>query len=353
MNFKIIITCLIITLSISCAHKSDSTITVGKENAYLECEKISSLKENLSLFGNIESFDFIDDNHFVVTTSKPSDIIIFNKKGQQVKKIGSIGRGPFEYQKPKITKVHNDKIFVWDADFLKLIVYDNQGNPIKEYGGFKVAIEDFKITKNYVCFYFGGGFSGMVGVYDLIKEQYIYRGGETSEEHILLSLNNGSGGMTLFNDGLVYVSADELSLRFLNFSNFKEKTIASLNDNEFKVENVKNAEKIINSSRDEAIKYIMKNSYTTGLFKSGDKLVIKVEVGEFKKDKNNLNDNSDRFVKYYILNNKLELIQTVKSPHDFGQNNTLFTSYNGEIYCLKYNTSDEDFHYELNKLKFK
>jgi hypothetical protein len=352
MNFKILIFCLITTLCVSCSKKSDTSIKVGKGNASLEYEKISSLNEDLFLFGNIESFNFIDDEHFVVTTSKPSDVIIFNKNGQQVKKIGNIGRGPFEYQKPKITRVYNNKIFVWDDDFLKLIVYDKDGNSIKEYGGFKVAIEDFIVTKNYVCFYFGGGFSGMVGIYDLIKEQYVYRGGEPSEEHLLLSLNRGPGGMSIFREGLIYISADELSFKFLDFSNFKEKTILTLDDNEFKVENVNNATKIINSNRSEAVKYIMKNSYTTGLFKMGNKLVIKSEVGEFKQDKNNMNDNSDRFIKYYILNDKLELIQTVKSAHDFGQNNKLFTSYKGEIYCIKYNTSDENFHYELNKLKF-
>lgn len=340
------------TFFISCSKKSNSSIDVGSVNSRLDYEKISTLKENLLLFGNIESFDFIDDEHFVVATSKPSDVIIFDRSGQQVKKIGRIGRGPFEYQNPKIIRVHNDKIFVWDADFLKLIVYDNLGNSIKEYGGFKVGIDDFIVTKNYVCFYFGGGFSGMVGIYDLIKEQYVYRGGEPSEEHLLLSLNRGSGGMTLFNDGLAYISADELSLKFVDFSNFKEKTIASLNDIEFKVENVNNSAKIINSNRSEAIKYIMKNSYGDGLFKIGNKLVMKAEVGEFKQDKNNVNDNSERFHKYYILNSKLELMQTVKAPHDFGENNNLFTSYNDELYCLRYNTSHDSFYYELNKLKF-
>jgi hypothetical protein len=354
MNNKLIVVCLslIVTLCVSCSRKSDPNTDVGKDTHNLKYQKICSLKENLFLIGNIESFDIIDNEHFVVATSKPSNVIIFDKNGQQVKKIGNEGKGPFEYQNPNIIQIHNDKIYVWDADQLKLIVYDNLGNSIEEYNDFKVAIDNFKIIKNLACFYFGGGFSGMIGVYDLSKKQYVFKGGNTSEEHLLLNLNRGAGGMTLFNEGMVYMSADQLSLNYLDLNNFEERTLAALIDNEFKVENITNAKEIINSNMTEAIKYITTNSYVTGLFMAYDNLVIKAEVGKFTKDINHNNDNSERFNKYYFLNNRMKLVKIVKSQHDFHENNKLFGSYNNELYCVIFNSTNNLFNYEINKLSF-
>jgi len=336
----------------SCSKRTNQGINVGTETHSLEYEKISSLKENLFLFGNIESFDILNDEHFVVTTTKPSNIIIFDRDGNQIKQIGEIGRGPYEYQNPSLIRIHNNKIFVWDAGLLKLIVYDKLGNPIDEYSDFKFGIKDFKVIKNLVCFYFGGGFSGLVGVYDLMKKKYVFRGGKASEEHLLLNLNKGAGGLALFKDGLAYMSADQLSINFLNFSNYKEKTLVSLFDKDFKVENVRNSKSMINSNREKVVKYLMENSYVTGMFTTSSNVIIRVEVGEIKKI-NNVNDDSDRYQKFYVLNKSFELKQVIKSKHDFNENNKLFTTYNGEIYRIKLNSLNNNFIYILSKLKFK
>lgn len=352
MKIKTTLICAILIIVSSCKKKPNSIIEIGAETHNIVSQKIATLKDDLFLFGEIESFDFISKDFFVVSTSKPAAVILFDKHGNQIKKIGDKGKGPLEYQKPKIVRVHNNKIFIWDADQLKLIVYDNLGNPIREYNNFNVAIQDFKVTTNYVCFYFGGGFSGMVGVYDLIKEQYAYRGGEPTEEHLLLNISNGSGGITLFSKGLAYMSADQLSLMFLDFNNFKVTTIASLYDNEFKVKNIKNAKAVINSNIGEAIKYIMNNSSISGLFNLNNNFVIKAEVGKFKKDKNNSNDNSERFQKYYVLNNQHELEKIAKSHHDFDINNNLYSTFNNNIYHIKYNTKNNNFNYELDKITF-
>lgn len=352
INLKFISSFVALSFFISCATKSEPDINVGKETHDLSYEKICTLKENISLFGNIESFDFIDSNHIVVATSKPSSVIIFNINGQQVKEIGDSGRGAFEYQKPKIVKVHNNKIFIWDAGQLKLLVFDKEGNSIAEHTGFKQAVNDIALSKNLVCLYFGGGYSGLLGVYDLTAKKFIFKGGQTTEEHHLLNLNTGAGGMTLFKEGLIYMTADQLALSIIDLNNFQEKDLISLYDFEFTVENVKNAQNLINSNINKAIEYLYKNSYITGLYIVEDKIMIKAEVGEFKKTENDFNDNSNRFNKYYFLNDRLELVKIVKSPHNFDEKNKLFATHKNELYSLKFNTMNEEFNYELNKLNF-
>ena len=63
----------------------------------LSFEKIANLKENLDLVGTIRSFDILDENHFVISTGEPPCIFIYNMNGRQVKKVGNIGRGQYEY----------------------------------------------------------------------------------------------------------------------------------------------------------------------------------------------------------------------------------------------------------------
>lgn len=348
MKSKFFIFLIIYNVTISCANKSADT--APKETNQIHNEEISILDENLFLMGQIESFDFINNTQFVVTTKAPSKIIVFDRNGQQVKEIGTQGRGPYEYQSPTIVRANNDRIYVWDAGQLKLIVYDLFGNPLQEYNEFAVAVKDFRVRENFVSFYFAGGSSDLLGIYDLNENQFIFKGGAITEEHLLLNFNNNAGGMAFFREGLAFLSADDLNLQYLDFKEFDQQSLTSLNDRDFTVNNVDDHSEMTNSDFNMVIEYLMENSYITGLYNLDDKLILKAEVGRFKKI-DNVNDASERFKKYYILNEDFELTKIVKVDYNFNENDNLTSSYNGNLYNIKFKDKD-DFRYTLNKIEF-
>src|SRR5690606_32335951 len=155
---------MLLFLLAACGHNKDTDgvvtvqdiVLVDKSELY---HPVSKLKENINVVGNILSFDFLDKETFVLASSNPS-VFIYSTSGEQLKEINRFGRGPYEYQEPAIVRAHDDKIFVWCSQQLKLIVFDSQGNPIVEYKGFSRAIKDFLLYNDNVIFYVSGGFKG-------------------------------------------------------------------------------------------------------------------------------------------------------------------------------------------------
>jgi hypothetical protein len=72
---------------------------------------------------------FIDDVHFsknytVVIDSNPNQILLFDRTGKFIRKIGSKGQGPGEYLYPFFSVLVNDELFIWDLHLNSSLCYD-------------------------------------------------------------------------------------------------------------------------------------------------------------------------------------------------------------------------------------
>src|SRR5690606_7384503 len=114
-------------------NKSNNDAGVVIPNAY---KKVARLEENLTMVGEILSFDFINEEDFIISTRKPSSVILYGPSGQQKSLISKVGQGPYEFLEPDIVKFFNEHIYVWCPSQLKLIKYSLDGTPIQEYSGF-------------------------------------------------------------------------------------------------------------------------------------------------------------------------------------------------------------------------
>jgi hypothetical protein len=67
------------------------------------------------LIGFIESIHFSKNyNYIVIIGSEPNQILLFDKTGKFIRKIGSKGQGPGEYLYPRYAILVDDELFVWD-----------------------------------------------------------------------------------------------------------------------------------------------------------------------------------------------------------------------------------------------
>jgi hypothetical protein len=318
----------------------------------LKYEKICQLKEKPDLLGEITSISFIDTNHFVISTIKPSKVFIYSTKGDQIKEISKIGRGPLEVINPSIVRVYDSMIFVWCNQLLKLVVFDEFGKPLKEYSNFKKGIIDFIPYKNYFCFYSGGGFKGsFIGIFDMDKRIILKEYGEITNEGRLLGMMAGAGAMTISGTNLMFVEPSQLSITSIDLNNWSQSTKKN-NDIEFIVNPMnKDAVKFANSSRSKTIDYLFNNSVVTDLFPTNNGLILKAEVGLITEEKGK-NDISKRYDKFYFINNNGGIDFSIKTKRDMANYNCLYTCFDGTIYNIAQYISNNEYKYVLNKLKF-
>ncbi len=114
-NMKKIILLLCYPLLFYCCKRTDknNSILSSDTNSNIVYDSICSLKENIDILGNINSFNFIDSNHFIVSTIAPDPtLFIIILKTFKKKKINRLGRGPGEYIEPAIVHVFNNHIYI-------------------------------------------------------------------------------------------------------------------------------------------------------------------------------------------------------------------------------------------------
>lgn len=80
----------------SCSTEKDTNVVRNSKSAIID-ESICVLQENLDLVGEINSLTFLDEEKFLITSTSPERVILYDTKGEQIRSIGKKGEGPFEY----------------------------------------------------------------------------------------------------------------------------------------------------------------------------------------------------------------------------------------------------------------
>lgn len=335
----------------SCNSEKSSSIIVSDSNSALEFDSLTVLAENIGLLGELNSFTFIDKDKIIVSSLNPSKVYLYSIDGKQIKEISNSGSGPNEFLEPTLVKSDKSNIYVWCRNQLKLTVFDFEGTPIKEYSGFKKAISDFVPYNDDIYFFITGGHSGpFIERFSLSENKITNVLGHATELHKLIGTMECSGGLASNENKLFFVSPDRLELNEVDLKDMSTSTIR-LSDSEFYSPDFhQNAVTLMNEDRIKVLDILEKSSWVTGLFVVKNLRIIKTEVGEY--DFHNRGTNrSPRSDKYYILNDKFQVIETMKSEKDFNTSNCLFSSTNEGLYSISVHPQDNDFYYQLNTLK--
>ncbi|MDR1201298.1 MAG: 6-bladed beta-propeller [Tannerellaceae bacterium] len=76
----------------------------------------------------------ISENYIGIRSSSPSDYKLFNRKGEYIRSISSVGQGPDEYLigiYDSYIDEKNNKVYLLSFGATKLLVFDLEGNPLK------------------------------------------------------------------------------------------------------------------------------------------------------------------------------------------------------------------------------
>lgn len=306
------------------------------EYSIIPSEPIEMVKTTVlgDYYGSICSSTFINDSVLVVA-NKQGVISFYDLRGELLNEVSAVGTGPLEYVYPSIIRAVNNKVYVWDSQLLKMVVLNKDGLAIKEYTNFTRAITDFTIVENMLYIYLTGGdnehlVQTMNPENGIILGSYIVSNPETN----LLNMNQFAGGLATSGDVVFAAASSEINIQLIQ--NNKIERFASIPDNEFQVANLEqNATSFFNSNQQEAINYLMKNSYLKGIYSLENEIVVMCETGEYVRSETNF-DSSNRYNIFYILNKNGDLIQKRKGSIDLTIDEHSIVANGQNIYLLKY-----------------
>ncbi|MHA7129955.1 6-bladed beta-propeller [Algoriphagus namhaensis] len=352
-SFKLIFILALFGLLASCEEKGFNQ-TDEFEIVKVEYKSYIKLNENLTVLGRPSSIAFSADG-FILTDSQSQQVILYDSKGNQIKVIKEAGSGPLQFQNPSIVKYHKGKFYIWCSQLLKLISYSDQGNPIAEYKVIDRAINDFVLFDNKIIAYSKGGFTdSYIHIYNLNSKELEISTGEVSNEQILLDIFACSGGIEIKNNELIFIAPDKLEIQKLDLNKYTylEKTI--ITDNEFKVKKINTSPKdLVNSNFNQVIDYINENSTVTGIHQIDGGLVVVAEVGKYEGNaQTGVTNSSNRFNRYYVLNDKYELIKVFESNKLKRENPCLIAVRDDSLYMIFRGENDSEDNYELRVISF-
>ena len=215
-------------LIVACGFKKQSA-SLSIDQARFE--RVSILK---NYTGNITSASFINDSLFVIA-NKQGKLNIYNIEGHLIREIKAVGTGPLEYIEPSIIKTLNNKIYLWDNQLLKIVVFKHTGEPVEEYTNFNHAINDFVVLNGLIYTYLTGGDNEYLiqstnPISGEIKGHYL----KSNNESNLLNINPTAGGLAVKDNQIFAIKSGDLKV--LSISNEQETEFKTIDDNSFKVE---------------------------------------------------------------------------------------------------------------------
>lgn len=332
---------LLVIIMTSCSTKGDYQVI---DAPY---EQICRLGENIGMLGEPLSMAIVDESHFVVSDLN-SNVYLYDFTGNQVSRIGNVGRAGFEYIFPMNVRVYNGDIYVWSANTGKFISYEITGAPIAEYG-YQSAIRDFLPTEHKIYIYTAGLRDGnVIDVYDKSTQKIESSLTETSDIHKLMLCWISVTPMMYMNNIFYYASRDNLDVFRYSEGNAESELDAEIQSDTFETDKLSNPN--IQPASEQAREYMIDNDMIVMLSPAEDGYYVITREGE--KDSNKEGDaayEDMRIVVYAVSEDGASSRLADYSYSSFGST-TLFSTFGHDIFYLKHSVNNGEDTYSLRKL---
>ncbi len=146
MNLKFLALILLLVLAVSCTEpvKKSEGLTVLDLSQDINVESkltlsqiatdinYTKLESNPDCFINRIDQYSITDNYILIYDQSPPKVLLFDRQGKFIRKIGNIGKGPGEYNRPSDVHISRDEKFILVMDWLKVMRFGFDGKLIGE-----------------------------------------------------------------------------------------------------------------------------------------------------------------------------------------------------------------------------
>jgi hypothetical protein len=219
---------------------------------------------------------------YVLTHREPVGISVINKKGSLTDKVGSSGRGPFEWLLPSKLQKSDGQVYIWDANNLKYLVYNDAITPKTELRGIKHSVSGFSVSheNDLIATYHNPTTdNNFIKIYERKDKSELKMTrslGNLSDEGRILMFNAFAGGILWVGHELIWVDPASPELIVYDFEKDEVKYF-KFDDEHFKVEDwnyeIEASQKTFQRIRD----YIFSNSRIVSLQKLMRHILVEVE----------------------------------------------------------------------------
>ena len=339
MKTKVLLFLLASFFIVGCkASKGASTVIEDAQG-----ERICELSNSEPL-GQLRSFCVVNKDYFAANTS--DSVVLFGSDGRFIRRIGNQGRANGEYIMPWCVRSNGDNLFVWDADQLKFIEYDINGNHISQYQ-YDSALNDFRVDGDIVFIYTAGRRDESVIDILNLKDGTLNGINPASE-----ALSHSVNGMALdINNGqLLYAPKDRLEAFSYDPDTDEVKLLGSVQSDSFVVPADINDKNLL-SNRKKLDAVLNGSSRTVFIFnREGATFLVSLE-GVSERDEKNRLSNDGRYYSLYRLDGKKATAKHYRMS-SMGSS-TLFAEYNGDLYYVVTELDGIDESVHLKKLSRK
>ncbi len=223
-----------------------------------------------------------------------------------------------------------------------------KGEPLFELNDFRNALAYIQKYKNYIVAYNeGGAFGELITIYDLEKESIVRRIGEKTNEHILLMTLEGSGGLAVDSDRIVFSYADQPSLFTVDVEDFSQEEVPA-DIPGFVVENIERAPtEIVNGNRQKLFEFLASNSRVTNVFELDDFFLLEAQTGYIETKNDSGINFENRVTNFAVFDKDLKQIDRIRfSDTKFSRSN-LKEGILNQIYLIHQEIDHDNMSYKL------
>lgn len=306
--FKLSLTFVISLISISVQAQVLQKENIGAYSKLkLEVKDSFHIDESEIILPTISVASVNSTKELAVYGKGVSSILLISDRGKRIKKIGRFGRGPFEISNLGYLQLTENAVYAWDKDLLKFTKYSKEGMELTEIQDFRWANKKFRIVNEgyneEIFFYTSGNISSefIISRYSINENRFIGQYGKKSQEHILLNLDQGSGGLDFLGGDLFFSLTSSLNIHQNNVYS-SETEIYEIKDDEFFVPDIEDARRVIGSGIENLNSILMQSSYVLDIFALESFLVVMAQVGKAKFNSQfNLYTAQDLKFKFYVV----------------------------------------------------
>lgn len=245
-----------------------------------------------------------NDEFVVVSSMLPASVIVYDRKsGEQLRVLGNVGDGPFEYRQVTHVQIKDSKVFV-NCSNNGLLVFDITGKGIRQAVYPSQIVTHFDVDESSDIFAVYNNFSSdkyFIDVYDLNGVKKQTKLGLGTDNDVWLRSFTHAGGITIDYPYVVYVLKDENKIVRHNLNTNRASSV--LLDNERYVS------PIFDRSRDQIqsdptllFSYLMNRSIGSSLYKIGEYYFYEVD---------HRNESTSNYSEFQILNSNLEFVDSI------------------------------------------
>lgn len=309
-------------------------------------ERICELSNSEPL-GQLRSFCVVSKDYFAANTS--DSVVLLGSDGRFIRRIGNQGRANGEYIMPWCVRSNGDNLFVWDADQLKFIEFDIDGNYISQYQ-YDSALNDFRVDGDIVFIYTVGRRNESVIDILNLKDGTLNGIHPASDAHKALSHSINGMALDINNGHLLFATKDRLDAFSYELDTDEIRLLGSVQSDSFVVlEDINDKNLLRNRKKLDAS--LNGSSRTVFIYKREGAIILVSLEGVSERDEKNRLSNDGRYYSLYRLDGKKSTAKHYRMS-SMGSS-TLFAEYDGDLYYIVTELDEIDESVYINKLSRK